>query len=310
MNRRAVRKFLVIDSLILVAVVSMFVAVKSQKRDAFTFKGEYKTLSLAGKWYRVELDTVHTFTMTKDGNYTEEDENGNKLKSGKYKIGNHALKIDDSVYSMNYVDEKSELQDRIKDDLSQYEFRKYFYTIDKNKEKIYYFSNKVAAADQVEDNCSVNEYYAKIGLFDEGGFAIDGDGRLLAYTGEDSEVTIPKGVREISENAMASDYQRALNTDSIIIPENVKKIDSGAFSFSRIKKVYIEEGVEEIDHWAFGDSFIEEIHFPYEVKNMQPGILDTEEGLEALKIYCKENSPVDTYFKDNPPQGKYEIVYE
>lgn len=307
-----IERIIVLDILVLAVVISMFAFLKLRKKDAFTFKGEYKTLSLVGKWYKVDVDNVHTITLTKDGKYQVMDENDEQIKSGTYKIGNHAMKFDDQIFSMNYVDEKADFKGKLKgsaEELSEYELRKYFYTTDDNGEKTYYFSNEVAAADQLEDNCSTNEYYEKTGLFDDAGFAIDGDGVLLAYRGQDKEITIPAEVVSIAENAFSADYERALKTDKIVIPATVKKIDSGAFSFTKIKKVYIEQGVEEIDTWAFGDSNIEEIHFPDSVTSIQEGILDTEEGLEGLNIYCKQGSQIDEYFKNNPPEGKYEIIY-
>lgn len=307
---RKIRIIIIIDILLLAIMISMFVYIKCRKKDVFTFKGEYKTLSLEGKWYKVNLDEMSMISLTKDGKYEEKNMSDKIIKTGTYEIGNHAMRFDDKVFFMNYVDEAEQFRDSIKDEeLSEYELRKYFYTKDDNDENIYYFSNDTAAADQIEDNCSTNEYYEKTGLFDENGFAIDGDGVLLAYTGNVKEVTIPSGIVEIGENAMAADYERAENTEKITIPGTVKKIDSGAFSFSNIKEVYIEDGVQEIDTWAFGDSNIEEIHFPETIKYIKEGILDTEEGLEGLKIYCKKDSVVDQYFKNYPPEGKYEIIY-
>lgn len=308
---RKIRRIIIIDVLLLIAAISMFVFVKVQKRDVFTYKGAYKSLSLAGEWYKVDLDKVSVAKLTEDGKYTEEDISGEKIKSGVYEIGNYAIKIDDKIFKMNYVDEARALKKRInKDELSEYELRKYFYTIDDKGKKTYYFSDEIAAADQIEDNCSTNEYYQKFGLFDKDGFAIDANGVLLAYTGSAKKLTLPDRVTEIAENAMAADYERAENTEQIIIPGTVKKICSGAFSFTNVKKVIINSGVEAIETWAFGDSNIEEIHFPESVSNIQPGILDTEEGLDGIKIYCKQNSNVDTYFKTNPPMGDYEIIYE
>lgn len=309
-NKKLLKKILLIDCFILVAIISMLVVMKNQKKDKFIDQGKYETLSLAGIWYKVELDTLSIVSMTDEGTYTEKDEDDKLIKSGTYEIGNHALKIDGEVYSMNFIDEAETLKDKIdSDDLSEYELRKYFYTLNENDKKIYYFSDETAAIDQIEDNCSINEYYEKVGMFDDSSFAIDSNGLLLAYTGKERELMIPANVAEISENAMSADYGRALDTYKVTIPGTVRKIASGAFSFSNIKQIYIEQGVEEIEAWAFGDSNIEEIHFPYAVKNMEEGILDTEEGLEGLKIFCQKDSPVDIYLKNYPPKGDYEIIY-
>lgn len=100
--------------------------------------------------------------------------------------------------------------------------------------------------------------------------------------GNAAEITIPKEVNTIAENAMSADYQRGLNTKKVTIPSNVKKIESGAFSFSKIDTVVIEEGVNEIETWAFGDSEIKDIYFPETVENMQKGIFDTGGRLRRL----------------------------
>lgn len=309
--RKRVRlgRVLIFDAIFLLVILSMFVFVKCRKRDAFTDKGDYKTLSIAGKWYKVDLDTITVVDLSKDGKYEERDISGNLMKSGTYEVGNHAMRIDKEILSMRYVDEAEVLEDAIEGDASGYELRKYFYTVGKTK-KTYYFHNEIEAADQVEDYCSTNEYMEKMGMFDENGFAIDGNGVLLAYRGEAEEVTLPAEVEEIAENAMSADYGRATKTKKVVIPSTVKKINTGAFSFSKVEIVVIEQGVESIGHWAFGDSSIREIHFPATISNLEKGILDTEEGLKEMKIFCKAGSQVEQYFKENPPEGKYEMLTE
>ncbi len=302
------KKILIIDGIILILVLTMFLFVKCRHRDAFTDKGEYKNISLEGTWYKVDLDELYVVRFD-DAGFDERDMYGEQFRKGQYEVGNHALKLGSRRYSMRYIDEEKELEDIIDDSTDQYDLKKYFYIIDEEGNKIYYFREEEDAADQLDYNCQTNAYYEKTGMFDESGFAIDEEGILLAYNGNQQEVTIPESVTGIAENAFSADYDRALNTKRVTIPSNVKKIDSGAFSFSEVRIVYIENGVSEIEKWAFGDSQIQEIHFPENVMNMKEGILDTEEGLEGVKIYCKEGSGVDTYFKNNPPKGKYEMIY-
>ncbi len=306
-RKLSIKKILIRDALLILLILSMFTYVKCRRRDAFTDKGAYKTISLEGKWYKVDVDTITVVTVTKKGTYKEEDVSGKKIKEGTYEIGNHVLRMDNKIYSMNYVDEEKLFQDAIEGDPSLYEFRKYFYIKEKDR-KIYYFDNDMEAADQVEDNCSTNEYYEKSGMFDENGFAIDGNGVLLAYNGNAKEITLPPEVEEIAENAMSADYGRAVGTQKITIPATVKKIDTGAFSFSTVHTVVLEQGIEEIGKWAFGDSSIKEIYFPDSIANIQEGILDTEEGLNGMKIYYKSGSQVERYFQQYPPEGEYELI--
>lgn len=301
-------RLLIIDVVIILVIFGMFGIIRYIKNSNYEYVVDYDKLSIAGKWYKVDLDEITVVSFTEGGKYEEKDLSGNKMDSGSYTIENHKLKLGNKAIYMNYFDEKEQFKDVIdKDNVSEYELRKYFYTEDKDNDRIDYFSREDSAADQLEANLSTNRYYEKSGMVDDNGFAIDGEGNLLAYVGNVAEITIPKEVNTIAENAMSADYKRGLNTKKVTIPSNVKKIESGAFSFSKIDTVVIEEGVNEIETWAFGDSEIKDIYFPETVENMQKGIFDTEEGLEGLTIHCKKDSQVEQFFKDNPPTGKYTI---
>lgn len=311
MSIKRIKKVLILEILIIAVIFAMYLMVRCQNRDAFTYKGDYKGLSLEGTWFKVQLDTISRIEMTDDGRYVEKDGNDKIIKKGSYEIGNHALKWDSKIYKMNYVDEAEELEDIIdEDDLSSYDLRRYFYIINDESEKVFFFDNEAEALEQIESNCFTNEYYEKVGMIDENGFAIDGNDNLVAYTGDQREITIPEGVILIAENAMSADYNRARHTDMVVIPKTVKIIDSWAFAFSNVKKVVIAQGVETIKTMAFCDSSIEEIHFPQSVPNLEKDFLDNDAEYDGLKIYCYKNSNVDYYFKENPPKGDYKIIYE
>lgn len=299
-------RLLIIDIVVILMISAMFAFIKYRRSTDDLV--DDKQISIAGTWYKVDLDVMSKIVFKKDGKFEEEDLSGKKISSGSYKITDSRIALNKKTFDINYVDEKEELKDVIdEEDISEYELRKYFYTDENGKDRIYYFSNEDDASDQLDDNLLTNRYYEKSGMFDENGFAIDGEGTLLAYNGDKAEITIPSNVNCIAENAMSADYDRAVNTKKVTVPANVKKIDSGAFSFSTVDTVVIESGVEEIENWAFGDSSIKEIYFPDSIQTMHQGIFDTEEGLEGLKIHCKEGSQVEQYFKNYPPLGDYEI---
>lgn len=306
-TRLKAARILIIDGIILFIILAMFLFVRCRHRDAFTDKGEYKMISLEGTWYKVDLDEMYVVQFG-DKKFDEKDVYGEQSEKGNYEIGNHALKLKDKQYSMRYIDEEKELKDIIDDDISQYELKEYFYIIDEEGNKIYYFRKEEDAAEQLEYNCQTNAYYEKSSMFNENGFAIDEEGTLLAYNGDKQEVTIPKSVTEIAENAFSADYDRALNTQKVIILSGVKKIDSGAFMFSNVRTVIVNEGVEEIQDWAFGDSNIKEIYLPKKVPTMSTKMFETEEGVNGLKIYCEAGSQTEQFIKNNPPQGNYEII--
>ncbi len=308
-KRIKLKRVLIIDGIILIILLSMFIFVRCRHRDAFTDKGYYKNISLKGTWYKVDLDEMYVVQFD-ESNFDEKDVYGEQPNRGNYEVGNHALKLGSKQYSMKYVNEVKELEDIIDDDMEQYELKEYFYIIDNDGNKIYYFREEEDAADQLEYNCQTNAYYEKSGMFDENGFAIDEEGMLLAYNGDKQEVTIPESVTGIAENAFSADYDRAVNTHKVIVPANVKKIESGAFLFSNVDTVVINEGVEEIQDWAFGDSHIKEIFLPEQIPNMSLKMFETEEGVDGLKIHCPVDSQTETFVKSNPPEGRYEIISE
>lgn len=306
-KRIKLKRVLIIDGIILIIMLSMFIFVRCRHRDAFTDKGYYKNISLKGTWYKVDLDEMYVVQFD-ESNFDEKDVYGEQPKKGNYEVGNHALKLGSKQYSMKYVNEVKELEDIIDDDMEQYELKEYFYIIDNDGNKIYYFREEEDAADQLEYNCQTNAYYEKSGMFDENGFAIDEEGMLLAYNGDKQEVTIPESVTGIAENAFSADYDRAVNTHKVIVPANVKKIESGAFLFSNVDTVVINEGVEEIQDWAFGDSHVKEIFLPEQIPHMSSKMFETEEGVDGLKIHCPAGSQTEQFIKNNPPEGEYEII--
>lgn len=306
-KRIKLKRVLIIDGIILIIMLSMFIFVRCRHRDAFTDKGYYKNISLKGTWYKVDLDEMYVVQFD-ESNFDEKDVYGEQPNKGNYEVGNHALKLGSKQYSMKYVNEVKELEDIIDDDMEQYELKEYFYIIDNDGNKIYYFREEEDAADQLEYNCQTNAYYEKSGMFDENGFAIDEEGMLLAYNGDKQEVTIPESVTGIAENAFSADYDRAVNTHKVIVSANVKKIESGAFLFSNVDTVVINEGVEEIQDWAFGDSHIKEIFLPKQIPHMSSKMFETEEGVDGLKIHCPAGSQTEQFIKNNPPEGEYEII--
>lgn len=303
------KRILIIDGIIFLVMMSMFIFVKCRHRDAFTDKGYYKSISLEGTWYKVDLDEMYVVKFYNDS-FDEKDVYGEQPRKGQYEVGNHALKLGSKEYSMKYIDEKKEMEPVIDDDVNQYELKEYFYIIDEEGNKIYYFKEEEDAADQLEYNCQTNAYYEKAGMFDENGFAIDEEGMLLAYNGDSQEVTIPETVTGIAENAFSADYDRALNTQKVSIPSYVKTIDTGAFFFSNVSTVVISQGVGRINDWAFGDSNIKDIYFPSSIPVMSTNMFETEQGVKGLKIHCSAGSQTEQFIKNNPPSGDYEIVNE
>ncbi len=48
---------------------------------------------------------------------------------GTYEVGNHAMKINNKVYSMKYVNEKSDYEDMLDENEGNYDLKNYFYVM-------------------------------------------------------------------------------------------------------------------------------------------------------------------------------------
>lgn len=91
-----------------------------------------------------------------------------------------------------------------------------------------------------------------------GGYEIS-DGILTAYSGTESIVTIPDGVREIGSNA----FYGCVNVKQVIMPEGVKKIGDCAFvKCEKLLDINISKNVD-IGALAFADTaFIQKFYDP------------------------------------------------
>lgn len=130
------------------------------------------------------------------------------------------------------------------------------------------------------------------------------NGVLKEYTGEETEIIIPKGVTAIGEKAFA--YNKLME---VTIPGNVKLIGKNAFHYcNRLTKVTILNGTQTIDDRAFyhcvrladitipgsvacigGEAFagcisLEGIEIPEKVAKIGNGIFVNCDNLETLKV--------------------------
>ena len=154
---RIAKRIIIIDIIFFLMVVFMVSFVKFRKHEALTYKENYKSLDLDGKWYMVDVDDVFIVDMD-DGDYVKHDIDGNLVNEGTYKIGEHTINLDGSDYPIDYTDEYLEAE-YIADtkDLKGYSLSKHF-EVKIHGKSVYYFSVKEAAEDQVDFNMTTNEY--------------------------------------------------------------------------------------------------------------------------------------------------------
>lgn len=103
-------------------------------------------------------------------------------------------------------------------------------------------------------------------------FLIVGDGILMSYTGTAANVTLPSGVKHISDAFCGSETLRSITIggkvesigdyafigcsqlNKVVISEGVKRIGDSAFaSCEALTAVYLPESLESIGNYAFGN---------------------------------------------------------
>ena len=301
---RISKRILIIDIIFFLMIVFMVSFVKFRKHEALTYKENYKSLDLNGKWYMVDVDDVFVVDMD-DGDYTKRDIDGNLVNEGSYKIGEHTINLDGSDYPIDYTDDYLEADYLAKsDDLDKYNLSKHF-VVDIHGKDVYYFSKKEAAEDQVDFNMTTNDYYSRNGLFNDEGFAIDGDDTLVAYTGSEETIRVPSEASDIAANTFSTDFDRAKKLKKVIVSSSVKSIESYAFAFSNVETVYLSESVTSIGDNVFANSKVKEVHMPDSIDYMGDNIFGNTKG---IKVHCSQDSDTYKFLSEHNQKNNFEIV--
>ena len=116
---------------------------------------------------------------------------------------------------------------------------------------------------------------------------------VVKYVGDGGDVVVPDGIKVIFKGAFS--YQKI---DSVILPESLLKIEDSAFKGSSIKKITIPKNVETVGRTAFGSCYLlEELVFEGAPKLGELVTYDCI-GLKNGTITFKDDSigiPVDFY---------------
>ena len=301
---RNAKRILIIDIIFFLMIVFMVSFVKFRKHEALTYKENYKSVDLDGKWYMVDVDDVFVVDMD-GGDYVKHDVDGNLVNKGTYKIGEHTINLDGSDYPIDYTDEYLEADYAAgSSDLDDYSLSKHF-EVNIHGKPVYYFSNKEAAEDQVDFNMTTNDYYTRNGLFNNEGFAIDGDDTLVAYTGDSDNVRVPSEATDIAANTFSTDYDRAKKLKKVIVPSTVKTIESYAFAFSNVEEVYCSEGLTQIHDNVFANSKVKDVHLPDSIDYLGDNIFGNTKG---VKVHCTQDSDTYKFLMAHNPNKNFEIV--
>lgn len=301
---RGAKKIIIIDIIVFLMIVFMVSFVKFKKHEALTYKENYKSLDLDGTWYMVDVDDVFVVEMD-DGDYVKKDIDGNLVTKGTYKIGEHTIDFDGSDYPIDYTDDYLEAEYLTDSkDLEGFSLSKHF-EVKIHGNSNYYFSVKEAAEDQVDFNMTTNEYYTRSGLFNDQGFAIDGDDTLVAYTGKDTTVRVPSDATDIAANTFSTDYNRAKNVKKVIVTSSVKTIESYAFAFSNVEDVYFSSGLTQIHDNIFANSKVKDVHLPDSIDYMGENIFGNTKG---VKVHCSKDTDTYKFLTEHNQKNNFEIV--
>ena len=85
-----------------------------------------------------------------------------------------------------------------------------------------------------------------MGLFDFMKFEIDGD-KLIKYEGSDKLINVPKKVKTIGRYAFAG----SVFVENIILPDSVTHIESNAFEYIPVQRVFLSKNLEFIGAECF-----------------------------------------------------------
>lgn len=303
---RNAKRILIIDIVFFLMIVFMVSFVKFKKHEALTYKENYKSVDLDGRWYMVDVDDFFVVDMD-GGDYEKHDVDGNLVNKGTYKIGEHTINLDGSDYPIDYTDEYLEADYAADtDDLEDYSLSKHF-EVNVHGKLVYYFSKKEAAEDQVDFNMTTNDYYIRNGLFNDEGFAIDGDDTLVAYTGDLENVRVPSEATDIAANTFSTDYDRAKKVKKVIVPSSVKTIESYAFAFSNVEEIILSEGITQIHDNAFANSKLKDITLPDSIDYLGDDIFGKTKG---VKVHCTKDSNTYRFLNSHNQKKSFEIVID
>lgn len=107
------------------------------------------------------------------------------------------------------------------------------------------------------------------------------DGKLLEYIGNETEIIVPDGVKEIGEAAFFR-----CNAETIILPNSLRKIGEGAFrSCGQLNELLIPDSVTTIGKEAFMWSGITQIRLPKKLSAIRD---NTFQGCKLEEIALPE----------------------
>lgn len=124
-----------------------------------------------------------------------------------------------------------------------------------------------------------------------------------------TELTIPKGITSIGDNAFAGN-----NLTSLVIPEGVKTIGGSAFSQTQtcraLEEITLPEGLKSIGRWAFRYAKVTKVNLPSTVTTLhKDAFRDCPASGEKVKLYTTNKAQLEDFGSFAATSNYHEIVY-
>lgn len=147
---------------------------------------------------------------------------------------------------------------------------------------------------------AANAFDACSGLADEAGFFIH-DGKVLAYTGDSDTVTVPDGVRVISDHLFANEFEGNpgnRNIHVVNLPDSLEEIGDAAFEGCRLlEKIAIPVSVKKMGANVFKDcDHLVNVVMPHSIEEMGEGVFIGCRGLADENGFIISNHTLHSYY--------------
>ena len=119
--------------------------------------------------------------------------------------------------------------------------------------------------------------------YDEKEFVIDENGALTKYTGHDTEIVLPEGVKIIETSAFMC-FKGYRVVKKLVVPEGATEIRAGAFLGSYLEEIVLPSTLNKIENHAFGYcDFLKSITLPDGITEIAEGAFYSS-GLEEIHL--------------------------
>lgn len=96
----------------------------------------------------------------------------------------------------------------------------------------------------------------------ESEYVIDNNGKIKAYLGNETNLTVPETINGITPTELGENIFKNSNIESIVLPDTVRTIGNNAFYSTSLKSITANGVLEILSHSFYGCEQLSEINFP------------------------------------------------